>query len=503
MNALSPATIHGRFTTHVARRPDAVAVEWNGHKIGYAALDARANRLAHRLLRLGVGPESRVAVFQERTADLVVSLLAVVKAGAAYVPLHSGYPAARHSAVMADAGASVLLLDRATRAVGFGHDARVVVVDDDPALAAEPASDPGIAGHGSALACVMHTSGSTGTPKGVALPHRAVVHAADDACWVNGAHHRVLFHAPYAFDVSVYQVWVPLLTGGRIVVAPPEPLDGALLRSLLLRHELRAVHLTAGLFGVIAEEMPQALASLVEVHTGGDVISPNGVHRVLRACPGIRVQHQYGPTETTLFATHGELTGHWDSGRPLPLGQPRAGVRAYVLDETLRPVEPGTAGELFIAGDGVARGYWRRAALTAERFLPDPHGPPGARMYRTGDLVRVDDEGALQFLGRGDGQVKIRGYRVEVGEVEAAIEGQPGVSRAAVVVTRDPHGERQLVAYAVPEAGNAPSGRKIRMRAGRLLPDYMVPGVVRVVDALPLTPNGKVDRQALLDMSAA
>jgi len=494
----SVGTVHHRFAAQAARSPDAVAVEFRQTRLSYTGLDRRANQLARRLVGLGVGPESRVAVLQERSADLVVSLLAVLKAGAAYVPLHSGYPVGRMALVMADSAASVVLVDRASAELGFAHDAQVVVVDDPATgLAAEPDTALQVPDDKEALAYVIHTSGSTGTPKGVAVPHRGVVGLAADDCWGDGAHEAVLFHAPYAFDISTYELWVPLLTGGRIVVAPPEPLDGPRLRELLERHAVTAVHLTAGFFGAVADQMPECFASVREVLTGGDVVAPSGVRRVLERCPQTRIRHLYGPTETTLFATHCVLSSARDVDGALPLGTAREGVRVHVLDERLDPVPQGESGELFIAGDGLARGYLDRPGLTAERFLPDPDGPPGSRMYRTGDIVRRGPGGRLEFLGRQDDQIKIRGYRVELGEVESALAGLPGVSRAAVVASPDAHGGKELVAYVVPDADSGLSDHDVHRMLAHELPAYMIPGFVVLLDDLPLSPNGKTDRATL------
>ncbi|MEV0275692.1 non-ribosomal peptide synthetase [Streptomyces sp. NPDC050610] len=492
-----PSTIHGLFAEQAACCPDAVAVEDGERALTYAELDARADRLAHRLLSLGVGAESRVAILQRRSPALVVSLLAILKAGAAYVPLHTGYPPARHALVAAESRAAVLLVDKSFHPVGFDHDAQTVVVDENPPLDPAPHAPPPAPGDGQTLAYVMHTSGSTSAPKCVAVTHQAVIGLATDASWVDDAHRAVLFHAPYAFDVSTYEVWVPLLNGGRIVVAPDEPLDGALLNSLLTRHGVTAVHVTAGLFAALANDTPEAFAPVREVLTGGDVVPPQAVNRVLAACPGIRVRHLYGPTETTLFATHLVVEKSWDNGRSLPLGRARTGTRTYVLDSALAPVAEGETGELYVAGHGLARGYLDRPGPTAERFVPDPYGPAGERMYRTGDLVRLGPGGALEYVGRGDGQVKIRGFRVELGEIEAALGRQPGIGRAAVAAVRDQDGTNRLIAYVVPEPDHAPSEPAILELLGTTLPAYMVPAAVVVLAALPLTPNGKVDRDAL------
>jgi amino acid adenylation domain-containing protein len=490
------STIHGCFGAQARATPDAVAAEQDGVRLTYAELDERANHLAHRLIRLGVQPGDRVAVLQQHSLELIVSLLGILKAGAAYLPLHVGYPPARQGLVTADASAAVLLVDRASLPVAFDHQAEVVVVGNELELTGQRVADPGVAADGTSLAYVIYTSGSTGVPKGVAVEHHSVVDLATDECWRDGAHAAVLLHAPYAFDISSYELWVPLLNGGRVVVAAPGPLDGRRLRQELVDREVTAVHLTAGLFSVIADELPGAFSSVREVLTGGDLVSPSAVSRVLAACPGTRIRHLYGPTEVTLFVTHQVIEGGWDSSRPLPLGEARSGMRAYLLDQDLVPVREGEAGELFAAGSGVARGYLGRPDLTQERFLPDPWGEAQARMYRTGDLARRGPDG-LEFLGRQDGQLKIRGYRVEVGEVEIAVGRQPGVSRAAVTAPKDRHGQPQLAAYVVAEPGSELTAAGLRSGVAETLPDYMVPAVVTILDTLPLTPNGKVDRAAL------
>jgi acyl-coenzyme A synthetase/AMP-(fatty) acid ligase/acyl carrier protein len=268
------------------------------------------------------------------------------------------------------------------------------------------------------------------------------------------------------------------------------------LRSLIDKHQLTAVSLTAGLFAVIADAAPEVFAPLREVSTGGDVVNPGALARVRESCPDTVIRHMYGPTETTLIATYAVVPPQWQPDRPAPLGRPREGVRVHLLDSRYAPVAAGAAGEVHIAGPGLGRGYVNRPALTAERFVPDPFGPSGTRMYRTGDLARARTDGDLEFLGRADEQVKIRGYRVELGEIEAVLAGYPDIRQVAVTA-EDAEGGRRLVAYVVPSEGIRVSVQQLREHASAVLPDYMVPTLFVRLGQLPLTPNGKVDRHAL------
>ncbi|MER6146360.1 amino acid adenylation domain-containing protein, partial [Streptomyces sparsogenes] len=489
------------FEAQVARTPDAVAVVFQGQELTYAGLNARANRLARYLIGAGVGPGDGVAVWMERSADLIPALLAVLKAGGFYVPLHEGYPVERLRSVMHDCGARVLLTDRPAQAGEFASGARVVEVRGE-LLAAGPDEGVGdvvVGGrHPQQLAYVMYTSGSTGEPKGVAVPHRGVVELALDRAWRGGVHERVLMHAPHAFDASDYEIWLPLLSGGRVVVAPNEQIDARVLRELITAGGVSAVHVTAGLFRVIAEEDPGCFAQVQEVLTGGDVVSPAAVRRVLQECPGVRVRALYGPTEITLCATQHPMTPTTPPGPSVPIGRPMDNTRTYVLDHALRPVPAGVAGELYIAGTGLAHGYINRAALTAERFVPDPYGPPGTRMYRTGDLARWNPDGTLEHLGRTDTQVKIRGFRIEPGEIETALTTHDTVAQAAILVREDRPGDKRLVGYAVPADAEAGIDTEQVLHTVRdRLPDYMVPSALIALERLPLTPNGKLDRNAL------
>ncbi|MEU0950724.1 AMP-binding protein, partial [Streptomyces canus] len=341
----------------------------------------------------------------------------------------------------------------------------------------------------------MYTSGSTGVPKGVVTSHRDVVRLAMDRCW--GVTPRVLFHAPHAFDASSYELWVPLLSGGTVVVAPTEAMDGKRLRALIAGHDVTHVHVAAGLGRVLAEQDPQCFSGVREVLTGGDVVPAGAVRRILAANPGVVVRHLYGPTEVTLCAT--QFTVDDESAVPdvLPIGRPLDNTRVFVLDAGLRPVPVGVTGELYVAGAGLARGYLGRPGLTAERFVACPFGAAGERMYRTGDLVRWSAEGQLLFVGRADAQVKIRGFRVEPGEVEALLAMHPALAQAAVVVREDVPGDKRLLAYVVPAEGADGLAESVGAYVTERLPGYMVPSAVLVLEELPLTVNGKLDRAAL------
>ncbi|GAA2439999.1 amino acid adenylation domain-containing protein [Streptomyces glaucus] len=490
--AVPGSSVPELFAGQAARTPDAVAVVDGERTLTYAGLDADAARLAGRLARQGVGRGDRVAVLLERSADLLTALLAIWRTGAAYVPVDVTDPAERITFLLKDCAPTAVLCARATRAA-VPEDTPVapLVLDDLTAGGDEPPSVPVTADD---VAYVMYTSGSTGTPKGVAVPHGAVAALAGDAGWGVHADDAVLLHAPHAFDASLFEIWVPLVSGARVVVAEPGVVD-----ALRIREETAAgvtvLHLTAGTFRVLAEEAPECFTGLREVLTGGDVVPPQAVRRVRQVCPELRIRHLYGPTETTLCATWHLLgPGSPDTGT-LPIGRPLANRRAYVLDAFLQPVPPGVPGELYIAGEGVAHGYAGRAAPTAERFVADPYAH-GRRMYRTGDLARWTDDGELVFAGRADAQVKIRGFRVEPGEVEAALAAQPGVRQAVVAARDDGPGGKRLIGYVVADGPDL-DPEQIRAQVAGVLPEYMVPALVMAMVTLPVTANGKVDRMAL------
>lgn len=491
-------SVQERFALQAARTPDAIAVSSGGVTVTYRELDERANRLARRLLGLGVRPEDPVMVLLERSVEMVVAILAVVKAGALYLPLHSAYPLQRMQWIADNADQPVLLADEITRRRGLPQTRQVVYVDSDQEQLTLPATDPKIRTGLDHLVHVLYTSGSTGTPMGVAVTHRGVLGLALDSCWDGGGQERVLMLAPYAFGVSTYELWVPLLRGGRLVLAPPGRLDVGMLRRLITEEQITAVHLTAGLFRVVADEAPDVLAGVREVLTGGDIISAKAVQRVLAACPDTVVRATYGSTELSAFVVNSPMRAPYEVGLTVPVGRAMDNVRLYVLDENLRPAEAGAMGELYVAGGRLARGYFRRAGATAERFVADPFAGAGQRMFRTGDLVRCTSDGTIEFAGRAGDQVKIRGFRVEVAEVESVLAKYPGLAHVVVVAREVESGDKHLTAYLVGEAGEVDIDG-LRHQARDLLPEYMVPTAFVMLESLPLTPNGKLDRRALPD----
>ncbi|SDH49965.1 amino acid adenylation domain-containing protein [Actinokineospora alba] len=493
---MGSSTIQERFAEQVGLTPDAIAVSRGEVRLSYRELDERANRLAHRLRRLGVGPEVPVAVLMERSVDLVVALLAVVKSGGFYLPLHDSYPLDRMQWIMDQSAAPVLLADEVTRSRGLPTGAEVVLVDGENGLTGESPESPTVVVDPGQLAYVIYTSGSTGHPKGVAVANRDVIGLVFDSIWDSGRHAKSLMIAPYAFNVSTYEFWVPLLHGGQIVVGPPGDLDVSVLGKLISSEQITGVHLTAGLFRVVAEEAPESLAGVQEVLTGGDVIAPGAVARVLEVNPDLVIRAMYGATELTLFSTHSPMSAGYEAAGVVPLGGPMDNVELHILDERLTPVAPGAVGELYITGRGLARGYFGRPDLTAERFVANPFGGPGERMYRTGDLMRRNADGLLEFVSRAGDQVKIMGFRVELGEIEAVLAKHAGIAHIAVVAKESSTGEKRLVAYVVPETGEVDQAA-LKAYAGTALPEYMVPAAFVALDALPLTPNGKVDRRAL------
>ncbi|SER23906.1 non-ribosomal peptide synthetase [Actinokineospora terrae] len=486
-------TVTGRFEQQAAATPDAVAIVSGAEQATYGGLDARADRLARHLADLGVGPDAVVGVYLERGVDLIVALLAVLKAGGAYTLLDLEHPVERLRSVLRGVGSAVVL----TRA-GLGErlaDPGTRLVD--VATAPDSGGDgPSVPVDPSGLACVMFTSGSTGTPKGVMTPHRALVSTLVNQDFIDFGPGEVFLQcSPVPWDAFALELFGALFHGRTCVLLPGERTDPTAVRDLLRDKGITTAYLSSSLFNFLLDEYPGVYADLHQVMTGGEPLSVAHVARARAEYPRLRIVNGYSPLENTIFTVCHTVRPEDTEAATIPVGKPIANKTTFVLDEHLRPVAPGVAGELYMAGRGLARGYAAQPALTAGRFVACPFGAAGERMYRTGDLVRWTSAGLLEFLGRVDDQVKIRGFRVEPAEVEHVIGGLPGVARVAVVVRQDTPGDKRLVAYLVPD-GPLDVDRVRAVVADRL-PDYLVPAAFVVLDALPMTPNGKLDRKAL------
>ena len=450
--------LHQPFERQAAATPDAVALAFEDESLTYRELNERANRLAHHLRALGVGTESVVAVMMERCVELVVGLLATLKAGAAYLPLDPSYPAQRLSFMLEDARPKVLLTQQRLRdSVSVPEGGVVLALDEEGELSRQPSDNPRVELDANNLAYVIYTSGSTGRPKGVMVSHRAI---ANRVLWMThrfafDSSERVLQKTSSSFDASVWELFAPLCVGGRLVLARPGgERDSAYLVEAVDKHGITTLQLVPSMLQVVlGEERFSGCSSLRRVFCGGEALGADLRDR-FHGLQAAELHNLYGPTEAAIDATH------WPCARGeqgvVPIGRPIGNVRVYVLDKGMRPAPVGVAGELYIGGVGLARGYMGRASLTAERFVPDPFsGEPGARLYRTGDAARHRADGAVEYLGRGDEQVKVRGYRIELGEIESALRAHEGVKEAAVIAREEAGGHRRLVAYVVPAGGES------------------------------------------------
>ncbi|GID33102.1 non-ribosomal peptide synthetase [Paractinoplanes brasiliensis] len=480
-----------RIEQQAARRPGAPAVEAADGTLSYAELNGRANAFARLLRERGAGPDRFVAVALPRTADLVVTLLAVQKAGAAYLPIDLGYPPERVRLMLAAAAPVTIVTTTGLRPGLPGTDVPVILLDREDTTG-HARDDLDVRTPGGCAAYVIFTSGSTGVPKGVVVSRTALDNflAAMAARTRMGEDDRLLAVTTVGFDIAGLELYLPLATGGTVLVATREDvLDTDALRAALTGRGATVVQATPTLWQAVAGRDASVPAGL-RVLVGGEPLPPSLAVTLSRHAAS--VLNVYGPTETTIWSTAATVDG------PTPgIGQPIDNTRVYVLDAALRPVPPGVVGELYIAGSGLARGYQGRSALTAERFVAAPYGPPGTLMYRTGDAVRWTADGRLTFVARTDSQVKVRGFRIEIGEIESVLAAHPDVTAAAVAVRPNPAGERRLVAYVVVEPETALAD--LRKHLSETVPEYMVPATFMVLDALPLTPNGKVDRKALPD----
>ena len=500
-NSAEDRPVHLVFAAQARRTPDAVAVRFEQHELTYSELNRSANRLAHRLRRLGVVPEVCVGLLARRSAEMIVAMLAVLKAGGAYVPLDPDYPRDRLTFILETAQCPVLVTHGVTAAdlAGEGHD-RVLVDTADGTIDSESDADPANSTNPENIASVIFTSGSTGTPKGIVIPHRAVNHLVAAADYVDLRSSNCVAQASNAsFDATTFEVWGALLNGAQLVGLPLDvilsPRDFA---EEIRRQRIDTLFLTTTLFNQIAYELPEAFAPLEHLLFGGESADPAAVRQVLENGPPRRLLNVYGPTESTTFAAWQLVRELPRTVATVPIGRAISNTRLYILDRHLQPVPVGVTGELHIGGDGLARGYLDHPGLTAERFVPDPFaGEPGGRLYKTGDLTRWLADGRIEFVGRNDFQVKVRGFRIELGEIETVLREHESVREAVVVARIDARGDAYLAAYVVAAHGPLPTGGELRAFLKAKLPEYMLPSVYRVLDKLPLTPHGKVDRHAL------
>jgi fengycin family lipopeptide synthetase B len=503
--------LHEIFEEQVRRTPDAVAVTFEQEQCTYAQLNARANLMAHQLRALGAGPEVLVGICLERSIDMMVGILAILKAGAAYIPLDPAYPSERLSLLLEDSRAPLVLTHSALTSRLPGSNSQLVCIDRDLPPTGDT-QDPVSRASPENVAYVIYTSGSTGVPKGVLVEHRHVVRLFESTWpWFRFDSSEVwtLFHS-FGFDFSVWEMWGALLYGGRLVVVPSEVTRAPdLFHDLLVRERVTVLNQTPSAFHQLSrvEEMgrKQAPLSLRWIIFGGEALDPQMLRSWMdrHGDEHPRLINMYGITETTVHVTYRPIT-HADLHRVggSPIGRPIPDLSVYLLDEQGQEVPSGTPGEIYVGGAGVARGYLRRPELNEQRFIPDPfRAEPGARMYRSGDLAIRGEEGDLVYVGRGDAQLKIRGFRIEPGEVESCLRRHPGVSEVVVLGRDYGHGDRRLVAYFVPTSAWSENGEALRNElqsmVSRHLPEHMRPSTYVVLDKMPLNTNGKVDRNAL------
>ncbi|WP_265569256.1 amino acid adenylation domain-containing protein, partial [Streptomyces hygroscopicus] len=470
------------FEAQAARTPDAIAVSYQDTQLTYAELNTRANHLARHLITQGAGPEQRVALLLPRSTELITAILAVTKAGAAFIPIDPDYPAERITLMLDDARPALTLDHTNITAHTTAHDTTNITDTErhTPLHTTHPAY-------------IIYTSGSTGRPKGVVITHTGLANLAHSQIQHLAVtpHSRILQFAPTSFDAAISEICMALLSGATLVLAPTDQLrDPTHLTTLLTHHHITHATLPPALLAALPDN---ALPPGMTLNTAGEALP---THTVQRWAPGRLMINAYGPTETTVCATMSDpLNPHTPT--PPPIGRPLGTTHLYVLDNALQPVPPTIPGELYVAGPGLARGYHNRPDLTAERFIPCPYTTPGERMYRTGDIVRWHTNGTLEFLGRTDHQIKIRGYRIEPAEIENTLTHHTPITHAIVTTREDHPGDKRLIAYITPQPHTTIDPTHTRTTLTRLLPDHMIPSTIIILDQPPLTPAGKIDRHAL------
>jgi amino acid adenylation domain-containing protein len=493
--------LHELITAQVDRTPDAIAVVFEGQRLTYRELDRRANQLAHYLQKRGVTAETRVGICLDRSVEMIIGLLGILKAGAAYVPLDPSYPKARLAFMLDDTGAGILLSQKHLEPLLQSASSEIVWLDADwKHIANESKDRPEQRVRANHLAYVIYTSGSTGRPKGALIEHRSVV---NQLLWMQDkfqltASDAFLQKAPFSFDASVWEFFMPLLAGARLVIARPEgQKDPGYLIDIITSEQVTIIHFVPSMLRIfLGAAGVERCTSLRDVLGAGEALPLDLVAR-FHACSAATLHNLYGPTETTVSVLSWTFPRH-DDRAVVPIGRPAANTQCYILDRNLQPVPVGVPGELYIGGIQVGRGYHNRPELTAERYIPDPfnyesHG----RLYKSGDLCRFRRDGSIEFLGRIDQQVKIRGFRIELGEIETALKTNPDIRESTVCIREDVPGEQRLVAYFTPRNGAQPSGAELKAALRSSLPEYMVPTIFVQMESMPLSPNGKLNRNAL------
>jgi amino acid adenylation domain-containing protein len=489
--------IHQLFEEQVAINGEAIALVFQQEQLTYADLNQRANHLANYLTTLGVKPDELVGIAIERSIETIVGILGILKAGAAYLPIDLAYPAKRVAFMLENADVSVLLTKQAVIEKLPPHQLQILCLDADwPKIAAASSVNPQHVVQSDNLAYVMYTSGSTGLPKGVCVPHKGVVRLVKSAQYTDFDNKQVFLQlAPISFDAATFEIWGSLLNGAKLVLFPNDKPSLTELGQIIRQEQITTLWLTAGLFHLMVDERLADLQPIQNLIAGGDILSLPHVQKVLSTL-NCRLVNGYGPTENTTF-TCCHLISADSLSTSVPIGRPISNTQVYILDALLKPVPIGIPGELYIGGDGLARGYLNLPELTAEKFIPNPFSR-STKLYKTGDLARYLPNGDIEFLGRIDNQVKIRGFRLELGEIEAALIQHPGLREVIVIDREDRPGDRRLVAYQVTaQSINPPTEQELRTFLRSKLPDYMIPSAFVTMDNLPLTLNGKVDRQTL------
>ena len=472
-------------------------VEANG-QLTYAALNERANQLAACLEQQGVKNGTRVGLALDRSIAMVVSMVGILKTGAAYVPLDPDYPVERLRFMIEDTELSAIITDR-------DHQPQLscgvpIVLLEEVERAAASRSHTHDRATAESTAYIMYTSGSTGTPKGVEVTQRGIIRLVRNATYVDFGPSEVFAQiSNSSFDAITFEVWGALLNGARLVILPtPVVLSPEAFAAAIETHHLTAMFLTSSLFNVMAARCPQAFRTVRHLLVGGDAVDPRWSRHVLQTAPLERIINGYGPTECTTFSVTHDIKDVPEGAKSVPIGRPLSNSQAYVLDWNLQPAPVGVPGELYLGGDGLAKGYWKRPELTAERFVPSPFDPSGqARLYKTGDLARYRQDGVIEYLGRTDRQVKIRGFRIELGEIETVFRQHPRVRDCAVVAGQDATGAKTLWAYAATGPGDKPGWHEVRQFLRERLPEFMLPSGCMFLDEMPLSQNGKVDRKKL------